>query len=38
MIRLLYPWMFVLLLLPWAVYRWLPPVKGLHGDALRVPF
>lgn len=30
--------MFLLLLLPF-VSRWLtPPVKGLHGDALRVPF
>ncbi len=37
MIRFSYPWMFLLLLLPWLVRRFAPPVRGLHGDALRVP-
>ena len=32
------PLMFLLLPLPFLVRRFLPPVKGLHGDALRVPF
>ena len=38
MIILLYPWMLALLLLPPIVHLLLPPVKGMHGDALRVPF
>lgn len=38
MIHFAYPLMFLLLLLPLAVRRFLPPIKGLHGDALRVPF
>lgn len=33
-----YPYMFLLLLLPPLVRAILPAVKGLHGDALRVPF
>lgn len=33
-----YPWAFVLLLLPFAVRFALPAVKGLHGDALKIPF
>ena len=36
--QLAYPYALLLLLLPF-VWRWLmPAVKGLHGDALRVPF
>jgi len=38
MIELAYPQMFLLLLLPLLLYIFLPPFKGLHGDALRVPF
>ncbi len=38
MIQFAYPLMFVLLFLPFAFRRLLPPLKGLHGDALRVPF
>lgn len=38
MMHFLYPFMFALLILPWLVRSFLPPVKGLHGDALRVPF
>ena len=38
MIRFAYPLLFLLLLLPFVVRRFLPPVRGLHGDALRVPF
>ena len=33
-----YPWAFALLLLPFIWRRLIPAVKGLHGDALRVPF
>ena len=33
-----YPQMFWLLLLPFLFRAVLPAVKGLHGDALRVPF
>ncbi len=33
-----YPLMFLLLALPFVFRRLLPPLKGLHGDALRVPF
>lgn len=36
--QLAYPYALLLLLLPF-IWRWLiPAVKGLHGDALRVPF
>ena len=38
MIHFAYPLMFLLLVLPFFIRRFLPPVKGLHGDALRVPF
>lgn len=33
-----YPIAFVLLIVPYLIRRLLPAVKGLHGDALRVPF
>lgn len=33
-----YPWFFVLLGLPFLWRFLLPPVKGLHGDALKIPF
>lgn len=33
-----YPWAFAALLLPFVVWYILPAAKGLHGDALRVPF
>ena len=38
MISILYPWAFLLLLAPIVVYNLFKPVKGMHGDALRVPF
>jgi Ca-activated chloride channel family protein len=38
MIQFLYPEMFWLLLLPFLVRLISPAVKGLHGDALKVPF
>ena len=38
MIILLYPWLLFLLLLPFICRKLLPPAKGVHGDALRVPF
>ncbi len=38
MIRFAYPYMFFLLLLPLMIYSFLPKVKNLSGDALRVPF
>ena len=39
MIHFAYPEVgLVLLCLPAFVYYFLPPVKGIHGDALRVPF
>lgn len=33
-----YPYAFLLLLLPIIIRAIIPAVKGLHGDALRVPF
>ncbi len=33
-----YPEIFWLLLLPFIFYSLLPKVKGLHGDAIRLPF
>jgi len=33
-----YPWVFVLLLLPFVWRKVVPMVKGLHGDALKIPF
>ena len=38
MIVFAYPLAFVLLLLPFVIYFLTPAVKGMHGDALRVPF
>ena len=38
MIELLYPYALLLMLLPPAFYYFLPPIKGMHGDALRIPF
>ena len=38
MILFAYPIAFVLLIVPYLIRRLLPAVKGLHGDALRVPF
>ncbi len=38
MISFAYPWLLLLLLLPPLVRAVLPPLKGLHGDALRLPF
>ncbi len=38
MIQFAYPYMFLLLILPFIVNYLLPPIKGLHGDALRIPF
>ena len=33
-----YPMVFFLLLLPFIIRFFLPVVKGLHGDALKIPF
>ena len=33
-----YPELFLLLFLPFVFYIFLPQVRGLHGDAIRVPF
>ena len=38
MIAFEYPQFFWLLFLPFAVFFLLPKAKGLHGDALKVPF
>lgn len=38
MIVFAYPAAFILLLLPFVFYWLMPAVKGLHGDALKVPF
>lgn len=38
MIVFTYPYLWLLLLLPLVVYYLLPPVKGIYGDALKVPF
>ena len=38
MIVLAYPIMLLLIFIPFIVHYMLPPVKGMHGDALRVPF
>ena len=38
MIKFLYPMMFLLILAPFVIRAILKPVKGIHGDALRVPF
>ena len=36
--NLMYPEVLWLLLLPMVVRHWWAPAKGLHGDALKVPF
>ena len=33
-----YPYLFLLLAVPFILYFLLPAARGLHGDALRVPF
>jgi len=38
MIRFAYPYAWLLLLLPLLVRLIFPVIKGLHGDALRIPF
>ena len=38
MIIFAYPLAFTLLVVPFLIHYLLPPLKGLHGDALRVPF
>ena len=35
---ILYPQAFILIILPFLIWYILPVVKGLHGDALKVPF
>ena len=38
MLTLLWPWVFVLLPLPWLVRRWMRPATVAAGPALRLPF
>ena len=38
MMQFAYPMLWVLIILPIVVYYLLPPLKGIHGDALRIPF
>lgn len=38
MIKLLYPWALLLLFVPFISYVLLPTIKGMQGDALRIPF
>lgn len=38
MMHIAYPLMFLLLILPFAVRYFLPTLKGMHGDALHIPF
>lgn len=38
MIILAYPLALLLVIAPFIIYRFAPAVKGMHGDALRVPF
>lgn len=38
MITIAYPYMLLLLFLPFVFYFVLPAIKGLHGEALKVPF
>ena len=38
MINFAYPYAFLLLFLPFIIYWLLPTVKGMQGDALRIPF
>lgn len=38
MIEFAYPYVFIALVLPFVFYFFLPPLKNMHGDALRIPF
>ena len=38
MITFTYPYVFALLLLPLVIRFLLPPIKGMHGDGLKIPF
>ena len=38
MIQFAYPQLWVLMVLPVLMYYLLPPLEGIHGDALRIPF
>ena len=38
MIEFAFPWAWLLLLLPFIIYQLLPPLRGMYGDAIRVPF
>ena len=38
MIHFAYPQLWVLIVLPVLMYYLLPPLEGIHGDALRIPF
>ena len=38
MIILAYPLALLLAIVPFIIYRFTSPIKGMHGDALRVPF
>jgi len=38
MIQFAWPWMFLVLPLPWLVRRYLPPADPTQGAALRVPY
>lgn len=38
MINFAYPQLFLLLFLPFLFYKLLPEAKGMHGDAIRLPF
>lgn len=38
MIVLAYPWFLLIAFLPFIIHKFFPPVKGLYGDALKVPF
>jgi Ca-activated chloride channel family protein len=38
MIEFVWPWMFLVLPLPWFARRFLPPAETTRGAALRVPF
>ncbi len=38
MMQFAYPLLFALLLLPFIIRKILPELKGMHGDALKIPF
>ena len=38
MIQIAWPWMFLVLPLPWLLRLWLPPAEPAQGAALRMPF